>query len=125
MHAGGGLLGNALDVFGDGGIEAGLGSEALLDRRKQDFFFFAGRVIEEAGIAAFRPYAEMDQQGGIAAVVEDHVGRSPIAIIIWPFEDLMGVFPIVGQAFALDRKHRRAVRSDRGGGMVLSREYIA
>ena len=63
----------------------------------------------------------MDEHRGVAAVVEDHVRRAAVR----PFEDAMGVVPIVLEALALDREHRRAGGRDRRGGVVLGRIDVA
>ena len=66
--------------------------------------------------------AQVQQQRGVAAVIEDHVGlSSPIR----PLEDLVGVFPVVLQRLALHGEHRRALHGDRRGGMILRREDVA
>ncbi|OIQ67816.1 hypothetical protein GALL_506020 [mine drainage metagenome] len=63
----------------------------------------------------------MHEHGGVAAVVEDHVGRAAAM----PVEQFRGVVPIFGQAFTLHREHRNAGRSDRGCGVVLRRIDVA
>ncbi len=62
----------------------------------------------------------MQHQGGVAAIVEDHVG----VFAIGPFEDLVGVLPVLFQRFALDGEDRGARRGDGGGGVVLRREDV-
>ena len=68
-----------------------------------------------------RPCAEVQQQRGVAAVVEDHVGVAAVR----PFEDAVGVVPVVRQRFALDGEHRRATRGDGGSSVVLGGEDVA
>ena len=63
--------------------QPGLSFEPLLDGREQDFLFLVRGLADQAGFALFGAQAEMDQQRGVAAVVEDHVGRAAVA----PFED--------------------------------------
>ena len=63
----------------------------------------------------------MQQQGGIAAVVEDHVRVAAVG----PFEDTVGVIPVIDQSFALDGEDRDVLRSNRRGSMILGREDIA
>ena len=65
--------------------------------------------------------AEMHEQRGVAAVVEDHVRRAAIG----PFEDAVGVFPIFLEGLALDREDRRAAGGNRGRGVVLRRVDVA
>ena len=102
-------------------VPAGLVLEPLLDRGEQHFLFLVGRAVEELGVARLGAHAEMDQQRRVAAVVEDHVGRAAVA----PFEDAVGVVPVVLQALALDGEHRRAAGGDRRGGVVLRRIDVA
>ena len=63
----------------------------------------------------------MHQHGGVAAVVEDHVGRAAAM----PVEQLGGVVPIFLQRFALDREHRNAGGRDCGGRVILRRIDVA
>ena len=121
MDAGRRLFGDAADRGGVLGVPAGLGREPLLDRGEQHLFLFVARLVEERLVALLGAQAEVDEQRRVAAVVEDHVGRAAVG----PFEDAVGVVPIVGQALALDREHRRAGRRDRRGGVVLGRIDVA
>ena len=121
MHARGRLLGDALDGLGVALVEARIGLEALLDRREEDFFFLIRRLVEEGGVAAFGAQAEMDEQRGVAAIVEDHVRAAAVG----PFENAMGVVPIILEALALDGEHRRAGGGDGGGGVILGRINVA
>ena len=59
--------------------------------------------------------AKVQQQRGVAAVIEDHVAEAAVG----PLENLVGVFPVFGEVLALVGEHRRAARSDGGGGVVL------
>src|SRR3569623_1470077 len=120
VHAGGGLFGDAADGREILRIPARLRGDALFDRGEQDAFFFAGRLAQYRRIF-FRARAEVQQQGGVAAVVEDHVGGAAVM----PFEDAVGVVPIFFDRFALNGEHRRAGRGDGGGGVVLRREDVA
>ncbi len=71
--------------------------------------------------AGFSASAEQDVHGGIATVVQDHVGEAAIG----PLEDLVGVDPVVFEALTLDGKDRNAGSGDRGSGVVLGREDVA
>jgi hypothetical protein len=91
-----------------------------LDRGIQHALFLAGGIGHHREIL-FRARAQMQQQRGVAAVVENHVGETAVG----PLEDAVGVVPVVFQRFALDREHRHAGRGDRCSGMVLGREDVA
>ena len=78
-------------------------------------------LVEEGGVAGLGAQAEMNEQSGVAAVVEDHVRRAAVA----PFENAVGIFPIVFEALALAREHRRAGGGDGGGGVILGRVNVA
>ena len=94
VHARGGLFGDALDALGDlGELALRLFLELLLEQREEHFLFFRSRLVEELDIALLGAQAEMDKHGGIAAVVEDHVGRAAAV----PVEQLCGVVPIFRQ----------------------------
>src|SRR3569623_66454 len=120
VHAGGGFFGDAADGREILRIPARLRRDALFDRGEQDAFFFTGRFAQYRRVF-FRACAEVQQQGGGAAVVEDHVGGAAGM----PFEDAVGVVPIFFERLAFDREHRRADRGDRGGGVILGREDVA
>ena len=121
VHAGGGLLGDAADVLGDLRVPAGLLLQPLLDRGEEDLFLLVGRLVEKGGVALLGAHAEMDEQGGVAAVVEDHVRRAAVG----PLEDAVGVVPIVLEALALEGEHRDAGGGDRRRGVVLRRVDVA
>ena len=115
------LLGHALDGLADAAVPAMVLGEARLDGFEENLFLLIGRALEEGHVAAFGADAEVDQQRGVAAVIEDHVRCAAIG----PFEDAVGVVPIVREALALDGEHRRAGGRDGGGGVVLRRIDVA
>ena len=87
---------------------------------KQRGFFFIGRVADHAAIL-FGLAAQHQQQGGVAAVVQNHVGF----LTGRPFEDLVREFPVLVQALALEGKYRDIGSGNGCGGMILRREDIA
>ena len=95
-------------------VPAGLGGEPLPDRRVQALLLFAARMGEDGGVF-LRARAQVQQQGGVAAVVEDHVGQAAVR----PFENSVGVVPVFLQRFALVGEHRRAGGGDGRRGVVL------
>ena len=77
VHAGGGFLGDALDLRQTGGIPGRVGRKLGLDRGEQDGLFLAARLGEH-GVIVLGARAQMQQQRGVAAVVEDHVGVAAV-----------------------------------------------
>ena len=63
----------------------------------------------------------MQQQRGIATVIQNHVGL----LVAWPLKNLVGVFPVLNQALAFFSKNWCACSSNCGSSMVLSREDVA
>ena len=130
QHAGGGLLGDALDRLGDLGPLGLVGLEALADQRQEHLVLVGGVVLggrHDAGLLELR--AAQHQHGGVTAVVEDHVGG-----LARPGQHLLGGPPVLLEALALPREDRDAlgllggaVRADdgRGGGVVLGGEDVA
>jgi hypothetical protein len=49
--------------------------QALLDEREEDSSSSIPGLSRKAGVALLGAQAEMDEHGGVAAVVEDHVRR--------------------------------------------------
>src|SRR4030095_13511011 len=98
------------------GVPAGLGLVGLGDHLVEDLFLLVGGLGDQRGVL-LGAGAEMDQQRGVAAVVEDHVGLAAVA----PFEDLVGVIPVLLDALALDGEDRRAGLGARRRGMGLGR----
>ncbi len=77
VHAGGGFLRHALDAGGELREPARLFLQGALDQREEDFFFLVLRLVEEGGVAFLGAQAQMHQHGGVAAIVQDHVGQPP------------------------------------------------
>ena len=123
LDAGRRLLGDALDAGLDARVEGGILGEPRPDRVEQRRFLFVGRM-RNARRVLLGPGAEVDEQRGIATVIEDHV-RPAAAFGRRPFEDPVGVVPVIDQRLALARVHGRAAYGDRGGGVVLRRVDVA
>ncbi len=120
VDAGRGLFGNALDGIALLGEPARGKSKTLLDLGEEDLFFFRARIGQHV-LAGFGACAEQDIHGGVAAVVQDHVGETAIG----PLEDLVGVFPVFRQRLALYGVDRDAGGRDGCGGVVLRGEDVA
>ena len=101
-------------------VPAGLRGDATLDGGEEDALLLAGGLVED-GDVGLGAGAEVEEQGGIPAVVEDHV-RVPA---VGPLEDLMGVFPVLLEGLALIGIDGDAGVGDGGGGMILGREDVA
>jgi hypothetical protein len=86
---------------------------------QRDFLLARGLGYHRA--VALGARAEMQQQRGIAAIVEDHVGMR----IVRPLEDAVGEFPVLRQALALVGEYAGARGRDCCGGMILGREDVA
>ena len=78
-------------------------------------------VSRNFDVALFGAGAKVNEERRVAAVVEDHVGRAAVG----PFEDAVGIVPIVLEALALDREYRRARGRDRRRRVVLGRIDVA
>ena len=72
----------------------------------------AGRLVLDALV---------DEQRGVAAVVEDHVR----ALAVRPGQRLLGAPPVLLERLALPGEDRDAGLGDRRGGVVLGREDVA
>jgi len=120
MNAGGGFFGHPLDRGQTHRVPGRVGSQLGLDCSKEDGFFFGTRIGQNREVL-FGARAEVQQQRGIAAVVEDHVRVTAIL----PFEDAVRVIPVILQRFALDGKHRCAAGSDGRSRVILRREDVA
>src|SRR3546814_4217758 len=118
MDAGRGFFRHALQRLDRPGQIAGVRRDERLQRALElDLFFILGRRQFGAGLDLRAPQRE---HGGVAAIVEDDVRRG-----VAPVEDAADIVPIIGEAFALHREHRRATRGDRSGGVVLGRKDVA
>jgi len=100
MDAGGRLLAHASDGVADLAIPAGKGREPPLDRGEKNFLFLIAGLVEKGSVASLGANAEMNEQRGVAAIVQNEVWRAAVA----PLENLMGIFPVVVEAFPLRAK---------------------
>ncbi len=91
--------------------------EELVDDRQ---LLVVGGFEEDRGVV-LGGVAAVDQEGGVATVVDDEVG--PLAV--GPGQGLLGAPPVLLEALALPREDRDAGGGDGGGGVVLGREDVA
>ena len=119
MDAGRRLLGDAPDFLGDRRVPAGPAGQPLADRGEEDGLLLARRVGQD-GRVLLGPGAQVDQQRGVAAVVEDHV-RAALAEL----EDPVGELPVLLRRLALAGEHRRAPGGDGRRRVILGRDDVA
>ena len=121
MYARGGLLAHALP-FGDRTVPFSgvLGQNPL--QRAEDHLLFVGRrfAVERRGVV-LGLVALVDQQRGVAAVVDDQLRTFAAG----KRKGHGGTPPVFGQRLALPREDRNARGGNRGGRMVLRREDVA
>src|SRR4029077_19790331 len=106
--AGGGLLGDALDLAGDLGPAVLALDEGGVEDVEDDLLLVAlrrGGVRSDTGLLGLD--TEVDEHGRVATVVEDHVGE----LTGGPAQDLLRAPPVLLQALALPGEDRDA----RGG----------
>ena len=120
MHARGGLLRYALDGVANGRIEAGLLGQIACHHLEEGFLLLVLRVGDDGGVL-LRLWSEHAEQRRIAAVIQDQVGIAAIG----PFENLVGVIPVLLQGLAFRREHGRAGSGDGGRRVILGREDVA
>ena len=95
-----------------------------LDGGKQNTLFVAAWVGQHSRVL-FGLLAQVHQQGGITAIVKNHVGAFALGTLGAEVENTVGVVPIIFQRLAFDSKHGGAVGGNGRGRMVLGREDVA
>ena len=120
MDAGGGFLGHATHGGQTDGIPLRIGRQLGLDRGKQHALFFRARIGQH-GQVRLGAGAKMEQQGCVAAVVQNHVGVAAVG----PLEDAVGVIPVLFQRLALDGEDRNALIGHGGSSVILRGEDVA
>jgi hypothetical protein len=140
VHAGGGLLGDAADLGGHPGPALVVRGQPAAQHVQDDPVLVAGLevVVVHGGHDAggLELDALVHEQGGVAAVVEDHVRAAGgvAGVLPRPGEHLLGGPPVLLQRLALPGETRDALRlllgavradHDRGGRVVLGGEDVA
>jgi hypothetical protein len=124
VHAGGRLFRHAHDLRALAAVPGGVDRELGLDGGEQDGLFLAARVGQHREVL-LGLLAQVHQQRGVTAVVQDHVRAFALAALGAELEDAVRVVPVVHQRLALVGEHRRALDHQRGGGVVLRAEDVA
>ena len=109
VHAGGGLLGDAVDALARPRSSGWAPWRRTLVSSVEDDAPLLGVVL--GGVAAPTPAASnsralVDEQRGVAAVVEDHVGAGAVG----PAQRLLGAPPVLLERLALPGEDRDALR---------------
>ena len=120
MHAGGGLFGDAADRRDAPRIPGGVALE-LRAHPGEEHLFFEGRGVVEHARVALGLGAQVQQERGVAPVVEDHVGMAAVG----PLEDAVGVVPVFFQRLAFLGEDGDAFGGDGRGGVILGGEDVA
>jgi hypothetical protein len=95
--------------------------DGLAGLRQQHLLFRAARLAVEHLDVVLGLHAQVDQQGRVAAVIQDHVGPGAVA----PVEDAVREVPVFLQRLALEGEHRGAAGRDGRRRMVLRGEDVA
>lgn len=121
MYASGGLFAYALDIVGNLlPIDMPTNSAEELD--KLLVIFATVRIILGIELGVFvELYALVNEQSGIAAIVDNEVGAQTVAKV----EGFSCAPPVLGKALALPSKNGDTSLGDGSRSMVLSREDVA
>ena len=120
VHAGGGLFGHALDLAEPLRYQPGLGSRRFLIEAKSATSSSLVGLRDQRRVG-LRLRAQVQQQRGVAAVVQDHVG----ALAVGPFEDAVRCSPSIPPASRPSRRTPACRPRRCGGGVVLGGEDVA
>ena len=121
VNAGGGFFGDALPVFDDVVEDGGLFGVDFFEEVFDDLFF----VVAAGGVdpigAVFEFKAFVDEEGGVAAVVDDELGSGGVDVA----DGLPGAVPVFFEGLAFPGEDGDAGGGDGGGGVVLGGEDVA
>ena len=120
VHPGCGFFRDPLDVSETLGVPVRVDGEVTFDGGKERGFLFVARGGDERAVG-FGAGAEVQEERGVAAVVEDHVREA----VVGPLEDAVGEFPVFLDRFALLCKDRDAVFDDGCRRVILGGEDVA
>ena len=133
--AGRGLLGDALDALADAGPALRRPRRGCPRSTSEDDLVLVGVGVDVVGDDAvgLEAGAQVHQQRGVAAVVEEHVRPDDLTALVAELEQPLGAPPVLLQRLALPGEDRHAggllgravADDDRGGGVVLGGEDVA
>ncbi len=133
VDAGGGLLGDAADLGGQLGPLLGAVRDGAVQEFEDDAVLVGLGGVQGGDLAGLLVLdALVDEEGGVAAVVQDHVGAAGGAVR--PGQRLLGAPPVLVQRLALPGVDGDAAGvvggavgayGDGGGGVVLGGEDVA
>ena len=124
MHTGRGFFRDAFDLFCDLRVPVRIFRKTLFNGRKKRSFLFTS-WLRQNGNVLFCAGAEVDEQRGIAAIIQDHVRPVRFPIRALELEDAVAVIPVLLQRFALVGEYRRTACGNRCRSMILSRKDVA
>ena len=121
MHAGGGLFGDALQIFDDRVEDAGLLLGDVFEEVLDDLHFVVVGGSLDPLVAVFHFVALVDEEGHVATVIDDELR----AFFTGEDDGLPSAPPVFFECFALPGKDGRARGGDASGGVVLGGENVA
>mmetsp|Transcript_19665 Transcript_19665/g.21959 ORF Transcript_19665/g.21959 Transcript_19665/m.21959 type:complete len:432 (+) Transcript_19665:23-1318(+) len=128
VHAGGGLLGHAVDRSGNLGPLVGVLLHGSVQQLQDDLEL---GVVSRRGVGQLAAGLEfslgldtlMDEQSGVPTIINNEVGSS---LLIRPREGLVGAPPVLLKALSFPGKDvGHALFHNRSGGVVLGGEDVA
>ena len=121
MHTGGGFLGNTLDLLHHIVPMVRIFFQHLLQRVEDNSLLVGFGFGIEDGRVIFGFATEVDEQGGVTAVIDDELRTLAAG-------ERKGVHrtpPVIFEAFALPGEHAHTVVGDGRGGVILRGEDVA
>ena len=94
------------------------GIQPFLDRVKQRYLFFTIGMIKYRWVLLGLS-TQIQQQGGITTVIQNHVGEIFITVTIAPIKNTVCKLPVLIEVFALESKYRCTTVCNRCSCVVL------
>ena len=124
VHARGGFFGHANNLGALAAVPSAVFGQLGFDGSVQASLFFRAWVFQQRRIC-FCALAQVHQERGVAAVVQNHVGAFAFSALGAEFKNAVGVIPVLSQVLAFHRKHGRASGGNGGRCVVLCRVNVA